>query len=520
MASVTTAESYLEKGKEFTNQGDWVQAVDCYQKAIEENSELYQAYLYLGDTFRYQEEFNQAIEAYEKLIQANTNIGTAYSRLERILEQKNLEKSELEKISNIAKQGLEERPNHTQIRTVFLYSLGALGRIEEAIKVSQKATYTNLFRKKKKFVTEHFDDQKTGQPDFMIIGFMKCATTSLYDYIIKHPQILPASHKEIMFFNNEGLYEMGTDWYRANFTAIPQDCGYVTGEASTLYVQYSKVAERLKASFPNTKLIVVLRNPVDRAISHYHFNQKLGHKSSPLQETVNAEIKAIQGMKDIRQGIDGRTGILSTGLYVYFLEKWLNLFPRNQFLILKTEDLARDTQRIVNQVFDFLGLPNYQVANLARKNQGSYEVKDQKLYNQLTEFYQPYNQKLEEYLGVQFNWQEQNESSNNLNQFASHNQGNLIVENEQGYRIEIENHLPIYLQDEEGNMTSKRFPWIEQFLSVKQVENGYEVLWQFKNGNFAKWGFDKSGFKHSYLNLGEKSIESIEKEFKVNIINF
>ena len=404
---VATAKTYLKQGKEFTDKGNFIQAVACYKKALEENPELYEAYLRLGDAFRYQKEFDKAINLYDKAIEIHTKVDdldVIYSRLALISQEKGLEKPELEKISKIARKGIEESPNHVKLRRTLLYCLGALGKKNEAIKVSQKATRTNVLRRKKKFFTEHFDDKNTGQPDFIIIGFRKCATTSLYHYIIEHPQILPASIKEIMFFNNEQLYGMGIDWYRANFPAIPQNCNYVTGEASTLYIQYSKVAQRLKASFPNTKLIVILRNPVDRAISSYYFDKKLGNKLPSLQKAINAQIKAIQEMQDIRQSMDGDVSLVSIGLYVYFLEKWMNLFPRHQFLILKAEDLAKNTQETCNQVFSFLGLPNYRVTNTARKNKGSYEFKDQDLYRQLTEFYQPYNHKLEEYLGVKFNW--------------------------------------------------------------------------------------------------------------------
>ncbi|MGB7274765.1 MAG: sulfotransferase domain-containing protein [Geitlerinemataceae cyanobacterium] len=398
-----TSEQYLNEGKALAAEGNWKEAIPCYQKAIELQPELHEAYLELGDAWRHQNEFDRALYFYLKLTQLKPGSGKVYSRFERLLEYSNLSSTQLEKIYQISAEEITKYPNHTQIRTVVIYSLSALDRVEEASQFCQEITYRNNKRTKPEFVEKYWQDGKGEKPNFIVIGFMKCGTTSLYDYILQHPQVLPASQKEIMFFNNEKLFEMGVDWYRSNFPKIPDGSGYLTGEASTLYVQSSKVARRLRDSFPDTKLIVLLRNPVDRAISHYHFNRKLGYKTESLEKALTSEIQYLQNVKDIDQEIDGKFGyLIASSLYIYFLEKWMSIFPREQFLILRAEDLAADTSGTLDRVFDFLSLPNYKVSELSRKNTGSYANIDKELHEKISHFFEPYNQKLQEHTGSRF----------------------------------------------------------------------------------------------------------------------
>ena len=126
----------------------------------------------------------------------------------------------------------------------------------------------NVFRR----VTANLRDL----PDFAIIGAQKAGTTSLYNFITKHPAIAPASIKEVEYFSMR--YSLGESWYRSNF---PMDLSrrrlakkinqeIITGEASPYYLFHPTAPNRMKDLLPDAKLIVILRNPVDRAYSHYH----------------------------------------------------------------------------------------------------------------------------------------------------------------------------------------------------------------------------------------------------------
>ena len=115
-------------------------------------------------------------------------------------------------------------------------------------------------------------------PDFLIIGIAKSGTTSLYGLISAHPHVIPAQSKEVHYFTDSRNYEMGTLRYRARFPSVPyKRCLAVrygqkilSGEASSTYLFHPMVPSRVKALLPDVRLIVILRNPVDRAYSEYH----------------------------------------------------------------------------------------------------------------------------------------------------------------------------------------------------------------------------------------------------------
>jgi hypothetical protein len=109
--------------------------------------------------------------------------------------------------------------------------------------------------------------------------------------------------------------------------------------------------------------------------------------------------------RDLDNLMNHKSKFLITGLYVYFLEKWMSLFPKEQFLILRNEDLSQAPAAVMSQVFEFLGVPDCQHIEYPRKNTTTYPSQiDEILLTRLQEFYRPHNQKLEEFLGRKFNW--------------------------------------------------------------------------------------------------------------------
>src|SRR5947209_2592633 len=115
--------------------------------------------------------------------------------------------------------------------------------------------------------------ERRGMPGFLIIGAQRCGTTSLYDDLVKHPSIATASQKEIHFFDLN--FQKGIDWYQAQFPGLGQK-GFITGEASPYYIFHPLAPKRILAAAPEIKLIVMLRNPVNRAYSHYQHEIKIG----------------------------------------------------------------------------------------------------------------------------------------------------------------------------------------------------------------------------------------------------
>ena len=249
-------------------------------------------------------------------------------------------------------------------------------------------------------------------PHFMILGTQKGGTNSLYNYLCQHPQILPATQKEIHFFTLH--YQKGINWYRSQFPSTADGNLLLTGEGTPYYLFHPGVPRRVDHHFPQMKFIVLLRNPVYRAISHYYWEVNLGHEMLSLEEAINQEPERLQG--EAEKLLSDETyysynhqhySYLSRGIYLEQLQNWMNFFGREQFLILKSEDFSRRSAEILNRVFEFLGLPAYQLTRYKKYNVGDYPEVHPKIRQQLTEYFQPYNDKLVEFMGQEFVWKEE-----------------------------------------------------------------------------------------------------------------
>lgn len=244
-------------------------------------------------------------------------------------------------------------------------------------------------------------------PDFLIIGAQKCGTTSLYNYLIQHPQILPAAQKEIHFFDLN--YSKGSDWYAAQFPAIASGSGLLSGESSPYYLFHPLVPRRVKQLFPQVKLIVLLREPVARAWSHYHHEVRLGHEHLSFEEAIASESQRLQGEIEKLQSDESYYSFnhqhytyRSRGIYIDQVQTWMELFPKEQFLILKSEDFYNDPAEILNRVFDFLEVPACQLDQYGKYNVGDYPAIGHSTRHYLIEYFQPHNRRLQEYLGITF----------------------------------------------------------------------------------------------------------------------
>ena len=141
-------------------------------------------------------------------------------------------------------------------------------------------------------------------PDFVIIGAHKSGTTSLYDFITQHPSIESASEKEPCYFSTK--YKFGSLWYRSNFPTelskyllAKKDGKFYTGEATTSYLFHPSSAYRMKKMLPNIKLIVILRNPVDRAYSNYNYSVKYNKETLSFMKGIELEEERCCKERDI-----------------------------------------------------------------------------------------------------------------------------------------------------------------------------------------------------------------------------
>lgn len=259
------------------------------------------------------------------------------------------------------------------------------------------------------------------KPDFIIIGVARGGTTSLYEYLTKHPNIAGASKKEIHFFDN--YYKKGVSWYRGQFPYTMQKYyaervqkkDFITGEASPYYIFHPYAAERLVEYLPQVKLIVLLRNPIERAFSHYTWSYSWGHETLSFEEAIEAEEERItmqEGELANRYSFNHQHfSYISRGLYADQLEKWFSIFPREQFLILKSEDMYENAAATFKQTIEFLNVP-YTEPRALKKEYKQYnkpkiaapKKMDPAVRERLVAYYEPHNARLYQLLGRDFGW--------------------------------------------------------------------------------------------------------------------
>lgn len=261
------------------------------------------------------------------------------------------------------------------------------------------------------------------QPSFLIIGSQKAGTTSLYQYLCQHPKILEAKKKEVNFFGDQ--FHQGIDFYKTQFPTLKP--GEITGDATPEYCLFPKIPVRVHQLFPEVKIIFLLRNPVERAISHYHHNlvfdqilsKKLaGYKKREVLGFGNAIEKEYERLKlDVKKLNSDENyrrsnyynythhSYLTRGIYFYQVKNWMENFPKEQIMILKSEDFFRNTNEVFTRVLSFLDLENFELEKYTEYNKRSFPKKISPLLSQtLAEYFQPHNEKLQSYLDIDFNW--------------------------------------------------------------------------------------------------------------------
>jgi len=255
------------------------------------------------------------------------------------------------------------------------------------------------------------------RPEFFIVGAQKCGTTSLYNYLIRHPYVLGASIKEIHFFSDH--YEKGYGWYKCHFPSLFRKYRRVlsgrhkviTGEATPFYIFHPHAPERIKNSYPQARIIMMFRNPVDRAYSHYRYHVKLGAETLTFEEAIEAESERLKGELD-KMITDKHYNsynykmfsYLKRGIYIEQLKRWIDLFPREQILIVRSEDFFDDPASCFGRVQKFLGLPQHTLASYETFNVGKEVSMDQKTRERLVSYFSPYNKSLYECLDTDFDW--------------------------------------------------------------------------------------------------------------------
>lgn len=242
-------------------------------------------------------------------------------------------------------------------------------------------------------------------PGIVVAGAMKAGTTSLFRFLAGHPGLAPARGKEPHFFDRH--LHRGVDWYRRQFVAAGRRPGAVGLEATPYLMAEPRAPQRVRTVAPAARIVFLLRDPVDRAFSHYHNNRRLGREPLSFEHALAAEDGRLTG-EEARlladpAAMSERHRLYSyrrRGLYAEHIQRWLANFPAAQILVVDSARLRAEPAAVVAEVLQFAGLEPWQPRSFAARNEGRHgERMDPRTRARLEAFFEPHEERLERLIG-------------------------------------------------------------------------------------------------------------------------
>ena len=237
-------------------------------------------------------------------------------------------------------------------------------------------------------------------PDFVIIGAQRSGTTSLYDWLSANPAVAPASHKELHYFDIH--YERGIGWYRAHFPV--RRAGRITGEATPYLLFHPLAPERVARDLPeSTRFVVLLRDPVQRAVSQYWHERRLGTETEPLAVAIASEDERLRDADDaVRRGEASFAHLhhsyKARGRYAEQLRRWFAHVDRSRLHVVESELLFADPAAAAG-LADWLGIEPTGTPFPAHNEATRHEDSGGDVLRGLEEYFAPYNDDLFALLG-------------------------------------------------------------------------------------------------------------------------
>ena len=256
-------------------------------------------------------------------------------------------------------------------------------------------------------------------PNFLIIGAAKCGTSSLYDHLMEHPFVGKSLTKQIHFFDR--YYDRQVFWYRVCFPFLWEKFfvekikrqKFSTGEATVHYMTHPLAAQRAHSIVPNAKIIVMLRNPIDRAYSHYNMEKANNKETLSFDDAIDNESKRLQGEFEEmlnNQNNSGRNyphrAYVKSGEYIDQIKRWHKYYPKENFLYINSEEFSKNPSRVYSEVLSFLQLSSFKLSHYKKIRKREYEQMNSSTREKLKNHFSPFNKQLYEYLGIDFGWDE------------------------------------------------------------------------------------------------------------------
>lgn len=256
------------------------------------------------------------------------------------------------------------------------------------------------------------------EPDFLIVGAQRCGTTSLYKTLTQHPAVLPAGlHKGVHYFDTD--YERGPAWYRSHFPTrlaakrSERRTGSwpITGEASPYYMFHPMVSERIARDLPQARLIVLLRDPVERAYSAYTHERARGFEALSFEDALAAEPERLAGEEDRLRADPGyvsrshqHNAYLARGRYVEQLERLESAVGRERLCVIDSDELFSDFTKRLPEVLEHLKLDPWLPESFEQRNARPRTKLEPEVRRRLEDHFAPYDERLASWWGREPGW--------------------------------------------------------------------------------------------------------------------
>ncbi len=256
------------------------------------------------------------------------------------------------------------------------------------------------------------------EPSFLLVGAQRCGTTSMYKTITAHPQVLPAVlHKGVHYFDTG--YANGPSWYRGHFPLkvsakrLSSRLGakVQTGESSPYYMFHPLAGPRIAKDLPDVRLVVLLRDPVERAYSAFTHESARGFETETFERALELEDERLAGEEDklrndptYRSHAHQHNAYVTRGRYMEQLERLEQTFGRDRLFVVDSGDLFADAGPTLDGLFAYLGLEPWRPESFEKHNARPRTSMSPELYDKLRAGYEPYDARLADWLGRPPSW--------------------------------------------------------------------------------------------------------------------
>jgi Sulfotransferase domain len=256
------------------------------------------------------------------------------------------------------------------------------------------------------------------QPDFLVVGTMRGGTTTLYHYLARHPHVAGAVlDKELHYFDLH--YDCGPTWYRSRFpiafgldrAARKIGARPKVGEASPYYLFHPLVPERVAVDLPGARAVAMLRDPVERAWSHYRHMVDLGYESLSFQDAIEREPERLAGLEErlrsephLISKEHQHHSYVARGEYSAQIRRWWEHIDRDRLFIIRSEDFYRDPRSEFRKLEAFLEIPSWEPKTWRTYNAATSTDMPTAVRERLRDHFRPWNRELAELLGRDFGW--------------------------------------------------------------------------------------------------------------------